>query len=137
MTTPASPDLTPAKVVHVSTNDHQVTINRGAEHGVKLGYRYLVYELGEQITDPDTFETLGRLEVVKGTGVVIHVQEKMATLQSDRSAKAGSVRIVHKTHPALRGFTSMFGEDEEHQNLPPKEIPFESPHTGDYAKRLP
>jgi hypothetical protein len=129
-----------ATVVHVSDDDHQVTINRGANHGVKLDQRYLVYALSrDEINDPETGESLGHLEIVRGTGVVIHVQEKMATLQSDRSDKAGSRRIVRKPSSAYRSLFAITGaltEEEEYQNLPPRQLAFESPQVGDKAKRV-
>jgi hypothetical protein len=138
MTTPSNKDLSLATVVRTSPDDHQVTINRGAEHGVKLDHRYLVYQLSEEeIIDPETGDSLGHLEIVKGTGVVIHVQEKMATLQSDRTDKAGSKRIVRK--PKIQGFEALFSPimtEEEFQNLPPRQIAFDDPRVGDKAKRV-
>ena len=63
---------------------YKVVINAGSNQGVKIGQRYLLYTLSnEDITDPDTNESLGFLEIVKGTGKVIHVQEKMCTIESD------------------------------------------------------
>jgi hypothetical protein len=38
----------------------------------------------EEIKDPDTGESLGYLEIYKGTGKIIHIQEKMSIIESDR-----------------------------------------------------
>ena len=75
-----------AKVVHV-TSRRQIVINRGEVDGVSLEDRYVVYKLGKQITDPETGENLGRLEHVKGRGKVIHVQERVSTLETYEQTK--------------------------------------------------
>ena len=43
----------------------------------------LVYGEGGEIFDPDTKKPLGKLEIVKGTGRVVHVQPKMCTIRTD------------------------------------------------------
>lgn len=70
-----------AKIASV-VDQYRVVINAGRADGVKVGQRFLIYKIGDEVVDPDTKESLGRLEVVKGIGEVIHVQEKMATLQT-------------------------------------------------------
>lgn len=70
-----------AKVIKVIDN-YRVVINKGESNGVKVGDRYLVFELGEELIDPDTSESLGILEIVKGKGKVIHLQARMATLET-------------------------------------------------------
>lgn len=62
----------------------RVIINRGSEDDIKLGDRFLIYELTREIMDPETHESLGKLEVSKGTGKVTQVQEKMSVITSDR-----------------------------------------------------
>lgn len=47
-------------------NDHQVVLNAGSNDGVNVGYSYVVYENGPQVTDPVTGEDLGNLQIVKG-----------------------------------------------------------------------
>lgn len=74
--------MTNLKVVKVVNEDTTVIINGGVEAGIKLGDRFLIYSLGENIIDEDTKEDLGPLEIVKGIGRITHVQEKMATLEN-------------------------------------------------------
>lgn len=71
----------PAKIASV-VDQFRVVINAGRVNGIKVGQRFLIYKIGEEVVDPDSKESLGRLEVIKGIGEVIHVQEKMATLQT-------------------------------------------------------
>jgi hypothetical protein len=74
-----------AKVVHIADPGFapgplEIVINRGLRQGVKPGDRFLVFGIGPHITDPDTGEDLGQLELVRGRGEVVHVQEHLATI---------------------------------------------------------
>jgi curli biogenesis system outer membrane secretion channel CsgG len=59
-----------AKVVMMK--DGQVIINGGSETGVKAGERFVVYRLGEEMTDPDTGESLGAEETKIGEIEVVN-----------------------------------------------------------------
>ncbi|MFA5793759.1 MAG: hypothetical protein WC980_01620 [Candidatus Brocadiia bacterium] len=126
----------PASVVGIL--DHStLVINRGAMHGIKLNQRFLIYSLSaEEIKDPSTGENLGYLEIVKGTGIVIHVQEKMATIASDME-KTGEKTIIRRK-PVISSFdiASMFGGEQETIKIPNEEVPFNDPKIGDSAKPI-
>ena len=72
----------PALVAEV-LDEKKIIINRGSDDQIKKGDRFLIYELTKEIMDPETHESLGRLEVSKGTGIAIQVQEKMTVIHSD------------------------------------------------------
>ena len=116
----------PATVVRVIA-PHKVVINRGTEHGIQKGQRFLVYHLDTTpIQDPETGSDLGRLEIVRGTGKATHVQEKMTTVSSDRRGPSER-RVKSKLNP--------FSTQEETQT--PGDIePFEDVERGDKAKPL-
>ncbi|MDZ7359230.1 MAG: CsgG/HfaB family protein [candidate division KSB1 bacterium] len=59
-----------AKVV--MTKDGQVIINGGAETGVKVGERFVIYRVGEEMIDPDTGESLGAEETKVGEIEVVN-----------------------------------------------------------------
>lgn len=59
-----------------------IIINRGAKDGVKEGDKFLIYVIGEEILDPETNESLGVMERVRGKARVTHVQERIAVLES-------------------------------------------------------
>lgn len=59
-----------------------VVLNKGAKDGVTLGQSFLIYSIGPEIKDPVTGHSLGPIELVKGRGKVIHLQESVATLRS-------------------------------------------------------
>jgi len=59
-----------AKVVMMK--DGQVIINGGAETGVKVGERFMIYRAGEEMIDPDTGESLGSEETKVGEIEVVN-----------------------------------------------------------------
>lgn len=56
----------------------QVILAAGTEQGVREGMVFVLYELGDEIFDPETSEPLGRLELVKGRVRVTYTQEKLS-----------------------------------------------------------
>ncbi len=66
-------------VVAQILSDEKIVVNRGSSHGVKPGDRFVVFAEGDEVADPETGASLGRLEVVKARVVAAHVQEKMST----------------------------------------------------------
>ncbi len=116
----------PATVVKV-IDSCKLAINRGKIHGLKQGQRLLVYSLSPQeIQDPNTGESLGYLEMVKGTGQVIHLQEKMCTIESDKQ-KTLTRKIQNNIYFGLKGEIV-----ESERNL----VPFEEPEMGDLVKPI-
>lgn len=115
----------PAMVAQV-LNPFTLVMNRGADDNVKVGQRFLVYAIGEDVIDPETRQTLGKLEVVRGTGVVDHLQPKLAVLKSDR--KNVPQRRVVKKQPMLPFAT------EETVFEDPVAVDFDYPEVGDLVK---
>lgn len=80
---PAVAPIRSTATVAAVINDHQVVINQGAEDGITFGQRFTLYEISEQdIMDPTTNRSLGRLETIKGTGRIVHIQEKLSILEA-------------------------------------------------------
>jgi len=65
-----------AKVAEI-LSDTTIILNVGGVAGVREGTRFLIYQNGKQIFDPETSELLGAVEIVKATVEVNHVQEKL------------------------------------------------------------
>lgn len=76
-----------AKVV----SDYHVILNAGARDDVAVGMEFVIFSLGEQVTDPDTGEDLGQIELVKGTVEVDHVQDGMARAVSNRFSSGNAI----------------------------------------------
>lgn len=84
-----------AKIV-AAPSKYLVVINKGEEHGVQPGQKFLIVGLGDLITDPDTGEELGQLEMLRGKVVAVHVQEKISTLESCEYEKESDVKEIKK-----------------------------------------
>jgi hypothetical protein len=126
-------------VAHVE-NEYRVVINRGSESGVKMGQRFLIYGIGKEILDPVTTKSLGKLEFVRGTGKVIHLQTNMAVIESDMKLAGGrTIKKPDRGSPGLpySGYSGYFerGYIEETQE-PPVPLGFEDPKIGDFAKPI-
>lgn len=118
-----------ARVIKV-IDDFTLVINKGFEHGVKAGDNFLVYYIEpEELIDPLTGESLGKLEIVRGSGSAIHVQQKLTTIRTNRTESGG--RIIRKSSSSI--WLSITGETIEER--PEKQpVPFEQPEVGDFAK---
>ncbi|MHC4253312.1 MAG: hypothetical protein ACYS9X_29685 [Planctomycetota bacterium] len=64
-------------------NDESVVINRGSAHGVKEGMRFAIFTELDEVKDPETGSSMGRLELVKARVVASHVQENMTICEAE------------------------------------------------------
>lgn len=124
-----------AKVIKVVDN-HTIVVNVGADKGLVPGKIFMVVGLGEEIVDPDTNESLGALEVVRGRARVSHVQERISTLISAEVEKSVDVREIRKVSTAGKGgIASLFGPQETvTESITPAEAipkPFSKVQVGD------
>lgn len=121
-----------AKIV----DDYTVVINKGAKDGLKVGQRFIIYAYGDEIHDPDTNESLGMLEIVKGTGKISHLQDAIATLKSDMTeATSKSIRRIKRQSGMNFNLFGPTSEEIEEAN-PPLSIPFENPVVGDFVRQI-
>lgn len=118
-----------ARVLKVMDYYNQVVINQGEIHGIKLGQRFLIYGLDEELIDLNG-DSLGKLELVRGIGKVTHVQEKMATIQSEKKVTERTIKRYNNS-----AWRTINGTDEE-EIITPSNAPFDSPKIGDYAKLI-
>ena len=75
---------------------YQVVINAGRNENIKKDDKFVIYDLGKEIFDPMTGDSLGKLELVKGIGKVVHLQEKIAIIESIKYRKGKTRRVVYK-----------------------------------------
>jgi hypothetical protein len=68
-------------------DETKIVINSGSSDGIRVGEYFLILSYGAEVKDPDTGESLGKLENFKGTGKIVHVQEKIAILESVANTK--------------------------------------------------
>ena len=106
-------NLIEGKIAQV-LSESMVVINIGTAAGVKLGMAFVALAQGEEVTDPETGQVLGRWEAPKGYLRVTHVQDRMATCEGfipgremekgDPSTKVLSAALIaHSMHPETWG----------------------------------
>lgn len=129
-------DIIVGKVVKV-LDDYHIVINRGSADNVAKNSRFLIYRLGDELQDPETGESLGKLEIVCGEGVVDHIQERMTTLKTGRREASGSKKIIKKRNP-VDGFMRMFAPEEIEEILNPEmtDVPFENVEPGCLIRQI-
>lgn len=59
-------------------DESNLIINVGSTQGVQQGMRLIVFAPGDEVVDPDSGESLGTWEAVKGEIVANHVQERIS-----------------------------------------------------------
>lgn len=119
------------KVVRV-LDEYTIVINRGAKDGVTNSDRYIIYNLGDEIIEPDTNESLGRLELVCGEGKPTHIQENLTTLETAKFEVSKS-KVIRKNG----GWASFVGGTEE-EIIDPHEIKiaFKDVNIGSLVKQI-
>ena len=63
-------------------SDSKVIITKGSNDGLTKGQRLCVYSKGEEVVDPETGESLGHIEVIKGNGYIVQIQERISILEA-------------------------------------------------------
>lgn len=99
------------KVVN-TTDRFSIVMNRGTEHGVKNGDKFLVVGLGPMITDPDTQEKLEQLEIVRGKVSVFHVQDKISSARSCEFERSSDVKEIKKVTSRGGGMVGFLGAQD-------------------------
>lgn len=61
----------------------EVVLAAGENEGVRTGMTFVIYALSDEIKDPDSGESLGQLELVKGRVKVTHAQAKMSVAETE------------------------------------------------------
>lgn len=126
-----------ADVVHLQPDFSglifEIVINRGSEHQVKLGDKYIIFGYGPNLKDPVTGEDLGTLELVRGQGQIIHIQPKMSIVRST-SKQIRQGRRVHRKN--IGGILALHGATEETEIPEPTDLPFENVAIKDKARLI-
>jgi hypothetical protein len=119
------------KVARVLRED-QLVINLGRQDSIKEGDRFLVFAAGGSVEDPDSHEDLGKLEIVKGRGKVIHVQDRISVIETYE--REPGVRITSKPSPFSAGFLALQGSQTTEE--PGERKSFYDPEIGDRVRKI-
>lgn len=84
------------RIVRILDADRLIA-NVGLEHGAAPGDRFVVFESGEEIVDPETGDSLGCLELVKGEVIALHVQPRMVQLGPPPQDADGDSTVLSAT----------------------------------------
>lgn len=113
-------------------DDSRLVLNLGREDGLKGSEVFLVFGHGPDIIDPSNNRSLGRLEIVRGRGIVSHLQDRMCTIKSITADDTPEgKRIIKRTNPLL-----YLGREEEVVEFGPTYVPFDGPKIGDLARQI-
>lgn len=114
----------------------KIVLNCGKEQDIKLGDKFEIFGLTKSLIDPETQEDLGRAEIIRGKGKVVHIQEKLCTVESYLTEGGfGSRKIIKKTS-SLGSLWSGSPSTEEEITGEPSLKKFEDLQIGDYARKL-
>ncbi len=123
------------KVVDILT-PFRVVLNCGKNDGVKNDMLFLVYCLGKIIKDNETGEELEQLEIVRGRGRVIHIQDKICTLESIESKETPKIIEYPDTSISKALGLAFRGAFPKETVIEMIKTPFEEVQIGDKARKL-
>jgi curli biogenesis system outer membrane secretion channel CsgG len=75
----------------VKVEGSRAWVNLGSTAGLRVGDKFLIFQVGEELIDPDTGVKLGADEQQTGSGEVTEVQEKFAVINFSGTATARDV----------------------------------------------
>lgn len=108
---------------------YQIVINRGANHGVEQGMKFVIYEEGPLIYDPESQEALERLEISKGIVEVINIQEKISIAETETEERAITSDFFQRT--VIRTSQKKLPVDDTISNSTPSPV-----RVGDYVRKI-
>ncbi|MGR3318293.1 MAG: hypothetical protein ACUZ8O_07395 [Candidatus Anammoxibacter sp.] len=67
-------------------DEYNVVINKGIDDGITEKMPFVIFSISssDEIKDPDTQESLGKLELVKGYVTAVHVQERVTICAAEK-----------------------------------------------------
>lgn len=74
------------KIVKI-IDEYRVVVNAGSNDGISSQSKLEIYVPGEDVTDPETGETLGALDYVKAKLEVVDVFPKMCVCENQKKEK--------------------------------------------------
>ena len=105
-----TPDPITGKVAAI-IDDTTLVLNVGSLDGVREAQLFAIISVQGEVSDPDTGDSLGQWEAVKGRVVVTHVQERMATVRSPLLEDSGQSTGILSAMMVRHSF-GLYGERE-------------------------
>jgi hypothetical protein len=104
-------------------DETSVLVNLGKTDGLKRGDKLVIVEEGEEITDLESGESLGHLELVKAELTAVDVQERMSVLKTEPGKDSAegmplSSRMVRDSVGGSAGWAKMTVTSGELSGIP-------------------
>nr|WP_321360475.1 hypothetical protein [uncultured Hyphomonas sp.] len=114
-------------------DEYTVVLNKGARDGLAVGDKLLIFGIGEEILDPETGESLGQIELVRGRVKIQHLQDKICTARSSETIKIpGRKRTIQRRDSWAIALGTAREEIEEDHSFEDK--PLDDPEVGDHVR---
>lgn len=114
-------------------DEYTVVLNKGSADGITIDDKFLVYGVGDEIKDPDTGESLGKVELIRGRVKVQHLQDRLSIAKSVESVRIpGRKRTVRRSGTLAIALGSGVEEIEEDHSFEDK--PLDDVAEGDFAR---
>jgi hypothetical protein len=81
------------KIAQILDN-YRVVLNKGSRDGVTAGMRFVIFQEGDDIIDPETKQSLGKLEIVKGAVTAEHVQESLTVAVTEHKPEDARAKTL-------------------------------------------
>ena len=94
-------DVINGKITKI-VSQYQVIVNAGYSDGVKKDMKFIIYDKGEEIIDPDTKKSLGKVEIVKARIEPIHIQENFTTMETYEQETTSIRKMLLSSQHAYR-----------------------------------
>ncbi|WP_264529313.1 hypothetical protein [Flavobacterium sp. N502540] len=88
-------------VVASKIDDYTIVINKGLKDFINSNMRFLVYQEGNEIIDPSTNNSLGKLEIPKGFFKVLHIQDSMTILVSELKKEKSMFQVLNNVYKEI------------------------------------
>jgi hypothetical protein len=100
-------------------DDSTVVINAGKDD-IRYNDKFVIYKEDDEIFDPLTNKSLGVLQIIKGTAKVLHIQDNMTTIKSNKTKNIQTKNIQTRTTPLIQFYGPSSSETIkiESENLP-------------------
>lgn len=99
------------KVVKI-ISETEVVLGAGANQGVLKGMDYIIYEPCEEIFDPETGDSLGHLEIVKGHVKVDHVMPGICIAKTNHRTETRICKSPLTGFSAALAASALYGTRE-------------------------
>lgn len=111
----------------------QIVVNAGSNDGLKVGDKLeIIDKFGDEpIVDPDTGESLGTLDLIKGNVIVSKVYPHMAIADSPKVSP-----LLQAMRPSLLSSPLYGSSYQEDLNVDPSQITGGLPEAGDQQIRV-